>query len=308
MCSPTRGGGSGCADAPRRTRRAAPRAEPRDRRVGQRLQHPERLGLLRGDDVGDVGDGRGGHARRVGAPASPRSAGCAGAPPGARRGRPVLDAVGVRRGSAGRRRAPGRPRAPQSAANRRSLPAATMSSPSPVGSTWYGATIGKTVPLGRRDGPVREVADEVVPDVGERGLVQRRVDGGALARPLALEEGRRDPERGPHPGPHVDQRRPDADARASRLAGHADEPARRLHQRVVARLLAQRARRRRTRRSSSRRAAGCARGAPGAEPEPLGEPGAQALQEDVRAVGEPEDDLAPALVAQRHRERALARR
>ena len=49
-----------------------------------------------------------------------------------------------------------------------------------------------------------------------------------------------------------------------------------------------------------------ARSASGAEPELVGEPGPEALQEDVGAVHEPQQRLAPARVAERERERALA--
>ena len=81
----------------------------------------------------------------------------------------------------------------------------------------------------------------------------------------------------------VDQRDADAHARAVRLARHADDPGRRLHQRVVARLVARAGRRGRRRRSSSRRAAGCGREAPPApSPMPLRDARAEALDERRR--------------------------
>ena len=220
----------------------------------------------------------------------------------------VPHAVGVRPEALVRRRAPAA-RAPRTgAANSRSFPPATMSSPSRVGKTWYGATIGKTVPWPRRHGAVGEVADEVVADVAERGLVQRRVDDGALARPLALEERRDDAERRPHPRAHVDERRADAHAGPARLAGHADEPARRLHERVVARAPPRAGRRGRTRRSSSRRAAGCARAASSApSPSRSASPGRRLWTKTSARSTSRSTTSRPRSSRERDRERALAR-
>jgi hypothetical protein len=158
-----------------------------------------------------------------------------------------------------------------------------------------------------RDRAVGQVADEVVADVAERSLVERRVHESARARSLALEQRGDDAERRPHARAHVDQRRADAHARTTRLAGHADQSSCRLHERVVARF----------RSEWPRAAVGADRAVDeprvarsehvGAEPEPLGEAGAEALEEDVRPVGQPEDDLPTALVRQGDRERALAR-
>ena len=75
---------------------------------------------------------------------------------------------------------------------------------------------------------------------------------------LALEQRRQHADGRPCPGALVDQRRADAHAGPAGLAGDRDQAARRLHQRVVARLLAAAARRARRRRPSSRRAVGCA--------------------------------------------------
>ena len=153
--------------------------------------------------------------------------------------------------------------------------------------------------LAHGDGAVGEVADEVVADVRERGLVERRVDDRSLAGPLALEERRRDPDRRPHPRAHVDQRRADAHTGPSRLAGHADEAARRLHERVVPGLLAQRpdAPVRADRAVDEPRVA-----VPDgvlAEAEPVGEAGPQALEENVRPFAEAQHGIAAALVGER---------
>ena len=94
--------------------------------------------------------------------------------------------------------------------------------------------------LAVRHGAVGEVAGEVVADVAERGLVERDVDHRALAAAAALEQRGEHPERRPGARALVDQRRADADARPAGLAGHRDQPARRLHQRVVAGLVAER--------------------------------------------------------------------
>ena len=161
--------------------------------------------------------------------------------------------------------------------------------------------------LSGRHGAVGQVADEVVADVAERRLVERRVDNGSLAGSLAFEQCRDDPERGPHPGAHVDERGADPHTRPIGLARHADEPSRRLHERVVAGLLGERA-------DVAVRADRAVDEAwvplaqrLGAEAEPLGEPGAKALEEHVGPVDEPQHGVAAALVAQRHGERALPR-
>ena len=87
--------------------------------------------------------------------------------------------------------------------------------------------------LSRRDRAVREIADEVVADVAEGGLVEGRVHGCAHARLLSSQQRGEDPERRPHPGPHVDERCAHAHAGSSRLTGHADEASGGLHQCVV---------------------------------------------------------------------------
>ncbi len=161
--------------------------------------------------------------------------------------------------------------------------------------------------LPRRHGAVCEEADEVVADVAEGGLVQGRVDERAVAAALALEQGGDDAERRPHARPHVDQRRADAHARPPRLARHADEAAGRLHERVVARL----GRERPDVPVSADRAVDetwvASAQRVGAEAHASREPGPEALEEHVRAVGEAEDGVPAALVAQRDGERALAR-
>ena len=145
----------------------------------------------------------------------------------------------------------------------------------------------------------------MVADIGERRLVERRVDDRAFPGALALEQCGGDADRRPHPGPHVDERRADAHAGTSRLAGHADQAARGLHEGVVPRLLAERT-----------DVAVCADGAVDepriagadrvrAEPDALGEAGPEALEEHVGPIREPEHCLAAALVREGDGERAL---
>ncbi len=152
---------------------------------------------------------------------------------------------------------------------------------------------------------VGEVAGEVVADVAEGGLVEGDVDLGALTAPVALEQRGEHAERRPGAGALVDQGRADACAGAAGLAGHRDQPACRLHQRVVAGLVAERP-------DVAVRAHGAVdepwvalpEGAR-AETELLGEPRPEALEEDVGAVDEPEQRLAAARLAERERKRAL---
>ena len=134
----------------------------------------------------------------------------------------------------------GRPTTAQIDANRRSLPPAIISSPSRVGNTWYGATIGNRVPWPCGTVPVGEVAGEVIADVAERGLVERDVDDGSLAGATALEQRREHAERRPRARALVDQRRADPHAGPAGLARHRDQAAGGLHQRVVAGLVAER--------------------------------------------------------------------
>ena len=100
--------------------------------------------------------------------------------------------------------------------------------------------------------------------------------------------------------------RSDADAGPTRLAGHRDQTAGGLHERVVAGLVSQRPDVTvRADRAVDEPRVARTHGV-GAEPEPLGETGAQALEEHVGALRESQQRLAPARVAQRDRERALA--
>ncbi len=130
---------------------------------------------------------------------------------------------------------------------------------------------------------------------------------GSLTGSLAFEQCRDDPERGPHARTHVDEGRADPHARPTGLARHADEPARRLHERVVAGLLGERA----DVAVRADRAVDEPRISPSeclhAETEALREAGTQALEEHVGPVDEPQHGIATALVAQRHGERALPR-
>ena len=259
-----------------------------------RLQHAEGRGLLGGGDVGDIGDRCSGYARRgqERLPLGRRS--LTEAIRQERHERlAIAHAVGVRteaRVGERARAARGRRREREQAV----VPAGDHQLAVARGEDLVRRHHREDRALPRRHRAVREIADEVVADVAERGLVERGVDERALAGPLAFEERRDDPERGPDPGAHVDQRRADADAGSPGLSRHADEAAGRLHERVVAGLVRERAGRGRTRRPSSTRAAGCARAAPPApEPETVGEPRAEALQEDVGLLGEPEHRLRP---------------
>jgi len=139
----------------------------------------------------------------------------------------------------------------------------------------------------------------VIPEVAERGLVERDVDLHALAGSLALEQRGEHAQRGPGARALVDERRAHAHARASRLAGHRDQAAGGLHQGVVAGLAgewpdapvgADRAvdhpRVPRTHRL-------------GAEAELLRVARSEALEEDIRSLGEAKDRLPPVAVAQR---------
>ena len=132
-----------------------------------------------------------------------------------------------------------------------------------------------------RHRPVGEVADEVVAEVADRGLVQGDVDHRALAGALAVEQRGEHADRRPRARALVDRRRPDTHARAARLPGHRDQPARRLHQGVVARLARERAVAavRADRAVDEARVPRAQRLRP--EPKLLGEAGAQALEEDV---------------------------
>src|SRR5581483_450674 len=111
----------------------------------------------------------------------------------------------------------------------------------------------------------------------------------------------------PDSGADVDEGDAGAHGRAAVLAGDAHDPRRRLEERVVAGLRAERA----ARAEGADRAVDETRVARAqllrAEPMPLGGAGAKALHEDVGAVGEPEDRLLPARVAEVDGEGALAR-
>ena len=104
---------------------------------------------------------------------------------------------------------------------------------------------------------------------------------------LALEQRGEHSERRPGSRALVDQRRADPDTGVAGLARHRDQPAGGLHERVVAGLLLQRP-------DVAVRADGAVDEAGvslpqrlRAEAELVGEPGAEALEEDVGAVDEP---------------------
>ena len=146
---------------------------------------------------------------------------------------------------------------------------------------------------------------ELVADEREAGLEERHVDLAAPARLRALEQRGHDPERRPHAGAEVDERRADPNAGPVALAGHAHDPGERLHERVVARL-------RRERPATPERAdravdetlvSGAKRLR--AEAEPVRGAGSHRLHEDVGAVDEPQQRLQTAGRLHVERERAL---
>ena len=164
---------------------------------------------------------------------------------------------------------------------------------------------GRPVPPGDR--ARAKVADQVVGDESERRLVQGNVDHPPLPRSVALPQRRQDPDRSPHARGLVDHRDADAHAGTVLLPRDADDPAGGLHERVVSGLdtvrpdVAERADRGvdepRVPRSQLL----------GAEADLLGVSGTKALDDDVRAVGEPVEHLLPRVVVEVQRERPLAR-
>ena len=128
-CSPTSGGALRWREPLAAERQRQHReAQAGDRRVLERLEEVERLGLRRGDDVRHVRDGRGGHARR-GQPLVPLGGRALAQPLGQDRDEllAVRHAVGVRAEARRRRRAPGgraRRRSPRRAGRCRPRPSA----------------------------------------------------------------------------------------------------------------------------------------------------------------------------------------
>ena len=157
-----------------------------------------------------------------------------------------------------------------------------------------------------RHRPVGEVAGEVIADVAERGLVEGDVDEAARAgrsRARAARRGSRGPPRCPSPDRSGRSRRahPGVRARPSSRSGRPPPAsARRSRARAAA---GQHGRRRR---SSSRRDAGSALELVGPESESR-RARAEALQEDVCAVHQPQQRFASARVAERARQRTLRR-
>jgi hypothetical protein len=160
--------------------------------------------------------------------------------------------------------------------------------------------------LAARHGAGAEVADELVSEERQRGLVEGELERAAHAGALPLVQRGEHAERRPDAGAEVDQGDADAHGRPVALAGHAHDPRRGLQQRVVARLATQRA-------AGAERPdravdePGVARPQlGGAEAVPLRGSRPEALEEHVRPVDETEHDLAAALVAELDGERALA--
>ena len=107
----------------------------------------------------------------------------------------------------------------QSAAKSLSLPATIISSPSRVGKTWYGAICENALPSRPGTTPGAEIADELVREQRERGLVERDLERAAGAGALALVQRGDHAERRPDAGAEVDQR----DARRA-PAGRSSSP------------------------------------------------------------------------------------
>ena len=100
---------------------------------------------------------------------------------------------------------------------------------------------------------------------------------------------------------------PDPDAGPPRLSGDRDQPTCRLHQRVVAGLVAAAAPRARRRRRSSTRAAGCGRAASrGSRPRSSARPGRRLCRKTSASSASRSSAVTAARVAERERERALA--
>ena len=112
---------------------------------------------------------------------------------------------------------------------------------------------GRAEAARRVAGPQRR--GQLVADQRQGRVEQGHVHLAAAAGRRALVQSRDDAERGPDAGADVDHRRADPHAGPVGLAGDADQPCERLHQRVVAGLVARAGPVARTRRSSSRRAA-----------------------------------------------------
>ena len=147
-----------------------------------------------------------------------------------------------------------------------------------------------------------EHVGELVRKQRQSSLVEREIERAADS----LVERRDDCERRPDAGADVDQRGADAHRRPIRLAGHAHDPRRRLHQRVVAGLRCERPApaERADRAVDELRIALAQLLRP--DSEPLGRSGTQALNGDVRTLGQPQQRLAPAGILEIEGQRALA--
>ena len=285
MCAPSAGGGSVVAHA-----LAVGRQRRGDRdEVAERLQDPERLRLRMASRLADVVHRRHGHARgderveqlRRLPPLRPLLQQC-------EQRRPVRDPVRVREeagvgGELGH-----------------SEDVAQRGEELVVAGDDHELAVAGREDLVRRDlreraslatrhGAGAEKADELVREQRERRLVERDLERAAGAGALALVQRGDHAERRPDPGAEVDQRHADAHRRPVVLAGDAHDPRRGLQQRVVARLVAQRA----ARAERADRAVDeprVARSAASSGPKPclLGRARPEALDEHVRAVGEPE--------------------
>ena len=161
-------------------------------------------------------------------------------------------------------------------------------------------------PLATGHEAAAEIADELGREQRQRRFVEGELQGAPGAGSLALEQRGEHTERRPDAGAEIDQRDADAYRRSARFARHAHDPRRGLQQRVVARLVAQRAAcpERADRAVHESRVARSERG--GVQAVLLCRSRPEALDEHVGLVGEAKHDVAPSVVGEVERERALA--
>ena len=299
VCAPSAGGGEAYAGRSPSTENAGPSV----------VKSPSRWRIPIASSCGSAATsptsctGAAGTPPRRASPARPRACPREAAPRAPRRA-----PAGSPRGpgssrTAGRRRAPAAPIASASRRKSPSFAAVIISPPSAAGKTWYGAIAWNAVPCGVGTAPVSIVADQVVGDERERGLPERDVER-ARRRPAC--SAARIANAAYIPVVWSISETPTRTPVAARLARHARS--RRRRPGAAGRSRAGRASARcvRRTRSCSRRARASAPAASSApRPSSVGEPGPQALDEDVGAVDEAQHHLAAA--AQVERERALPR-
>src|SRR5439155_7854778 len=158
---------------------------------------------------------------------------------------------------------------------------------------------------GARDGAREQVALRLEVQEADRRLEQRAVH--ALADPalVAVEERVHDAEGAEDPRGEVEEGHAATDGSAARLARDGHDAAERLHERLVARALGGRAGPAEGRDRAVDQARIFGREALPAEAELLHGPGAEVLDEDVGAAGQPPDDLDALRRLEIHRDPAL---